>query len=154
MGVKLDVKPDTEARLLKGARLLGNLFRRGQMTPCGWNLCGSGIVCDADRELLHGEEWCRARRLFVRLALESGRTLIAGKYGLAESFTAQEFEASGVTLLVEIPELLEVQPELGPIRVGGPKGEVSLRSIPSLGGIEGLKSVVMVLRAFPGSAVA
>lgn len=134
-------KPDTKTRLLNGARLLGNLFRRKAATACGWSLCGSGVLCD------HPDEWCKARRLWVRLALESGRSLEAGEFGLAESFTVSEFEASGITLVVDVPEV-------GTIRVGGAKGAIPIRSVTEMGGAEGLKSVVMVLRAFPGSKVA
>ena len=137
----MNVKPDTKTRLLNGARLLGNLFRRGQATPCGWALCASGVLCD------HPDEWCKTRRLWVRLALEEKRTLEAGDWGLVESFTLEEFETSGVTLAVEVPEF-------GAIKVGGQKGEVPIRSLPELGGIDGLRSVIMVLRAFPGSKVA
>lgn len=139
----MSMKDDAQVRLVKGARLLGNLFRRKQMTSCGWGLCGSGILCE------HPDEWCRAKRLWVRLALELGRSLEAGDFGLAESFTLEEFEASGITLAVEVPDA-------GMIKVGGPKGEVPIRALPTVGdvGIDGLRSVIMVLRAFPGSRVA
>lgn len=139
----MTMKPDAKTRLVNGARLLGNLFRRKAATPCGWSLCGSGIQCG------HPDEWCRAKRLFIRLALESGRTLEAGEFGLAESFTLSEFEASGITLAVDVPEV-------GVIKVGGEKGGIPLRMLPEMkmDGIDGLKSVAMVLRAFPGSKVA
>jgi hypothetical protein len=131
-------KPDAKTRLLNGARLFGNLFRRGQMTACGWFL---GCQCPQ----LMGE-WCRAKLLWIRLALEEGRSLEAGEFGLVESFTASEFEASGVTLAVDVPGV-------GIVKVGGAKGTMPLKSAPMMGGIEGLKSVTNVLRAFPGSVV-
>lgn len=134
-------KPDSKTRLVNGARLLGNLFRRGQATACGWSLCGSGILCE------HTDEWCRSRRLWVRLALEEGRTLEAGEFGLAESFKLEEFETSGITLAVDVPEV-------GVVKIGGVKGQIPIRALPTVGGLESLKSVAMVLRAFPGSKVA
>ena len=114
-------------RLLKGAGVLGELWRSGIRCPVG----GGWMVCGAD----HTNQFCDAKRRWVELMEKylGGRLPFGVKghepYALLEMMTVSMFEATKLTVRVEGP------PGRKPIKVG-PKG-THWGTISDLGACEG-----------------
>jgi hypothetical protein len=98
------------ARLLRGAKVLGTLWRTGARCKGEWS-----AVCPCDPQGI----FCRAKERWVKIFGElHGEEEVArlrrdgGRFGLLLAMTVRQFEATGLTLLVEVPGGKE------PIRVG------------------------------------
>lgn len=125
-------------RLLNGAKLLGQLWRSGVRCGSGWSagcLCGSPV------------KFCRAKEQWMRLADKAGRTVdVASQWAFIEAMTIDELEATGLTLTRDLGDL-------GKVKVG-PAGDFPVREFMKIcGDQESLKSVLRVIRKFPGSRV-
>lgn len=127
--------PSPKDRLLTGAQKLGKLWNEGQRCTDGW---ASYCTCEIPKT------FCKGKELWMSLAAGEGRGLGEGPFEVVEAMLASEFEASKLTMVVEVPDL-------GKVRVG-PKGEVPWKSF--LGqDIEALRTVLSILTSFPGSKV-
>jgi hypothetical protein len=98
------------SRLLRGAKVLGELWRSGARCAAEWS-----AVCPCDPQGI----FCRAKERWVKIYGElNGEEEVAqlrrdgGRFGLLLAMTVRQFEATGLTLLVEVPGGEE------PIRVG------------------------------------
>jgi hypothetical protein len=98
------------ARLLRGAKVLGTLWRSGARCEGEWS-----AVCPCEPQGI----FCRAKERWVKIFGElHGEEEVArlrrdgGRFGLLLAMTVRQFEATGLTLLIELPGGKE------PIRVG------------------------------------
>lgn len=87
------------ARLLRGAEVLGRLWRDEGKPPCGWK-----AVCDCKSKL----EFCAAKLKWVDLAREYYQGDPWGLRGdepfyMIEAMTNSQFKATGLTALVQVP---------------------------------------------------
>jgi hypothetical protein len=98
------------SRLLRGAKVLGELWRSGARCAAEWS-----AVCPCDPQGI----FCKAKERWVKIYGElHGQEEVAwlrrdgGRFGLLLAMTVRQCEATGLTLLVEVPGGKE------PIRVG------------------------------------
>lgn len=125
------------SRLLKGASVLGKLWRENIRCPGGWS-----SKCDCPSE--SRSKFCVGKLQFVKLATEVGRMITDGPLGLVEAMTPEEREATGLTVTLEYPEL-------GKVKVG-PKGDIPWKVYKDIEETT-LRTVLSVLKTFPGSKV-
>lgn len=125
------------ARLLNGARLLGQLFRSG--VRC--NLGGWSMGCCPNPT-----KFCQAKTQWMRLAEKAGREIEMTDWGVIEAMTFSEFSATGLTMKVDLGEI-------GVVGVGS-RSEIPIADFLLIAqNPESMKSVLKVLRSFPGSKV-
>lgn len=126
-------------RLMKGALALGKLWKEQVRCDGGWS-----VECPEQKK----NKFCEAKRLWCNLLFESARPHDppdpSNKFWVVESMTRKEFEAADIVMVVEIPGI-------GTVRVGK-RGDVPFASLARMS-IEGLASVNLVLKAFPGAVV-
>jgi hypothetical protein len=126
-----------EQRLVNGARIMGTFWRAGDRCISGWAIDCHELESSRSRI-------CKAKLQWVELALTVGREILDEKYGVVLAMTNDEFEAAGLTVVLEIPER-------GTLRLG-PKGGMTARQYLDLAEHpDGLAAVMRVLGAFPGS---
>jgi hypothetical protein len=131
-------KPPLHERLLRGAVVLGKLWQAKKGGECGWHL---GCQCK------DVGDWCKAKMLWVRLAIEGERVSEeagSGPFGVIEIMMVKEFAAARLTMTLDLPDL-------GKIAVG-PKGQIPWETFASLDA-QGLGTVLSVLKSFPGAKV-
>lgn len=85
------------SRLLAGAKVLGRLHKENvRCSSMGWSVgctCGTGET-----------EFCDAKRRWMALWVDwSGLDAPAGPYAILEAMSKRQFEASGLTVTVELP---------------------------------------------------
>lgn len=127
-----------EIRLVNGAKVLGQLYRAGGRCEEGW-------ACGCSRKI---SKFCIAKGQWLALAIQASRPLPDqdGPFALIEMMTPAEFDASGLTLTVELPEI-------GTVKIG-PKGQMSMADLLTLAANpESAKGTFKVLQGFPGSRV-
>lgn len=119
------------SRLLRGAEILGDLWRSGVRCKSGW---ASGCSC---KEVGGETDFCVAKQRWVALYIEHAGFEVSGwlafnePFGVIEAMSVRQFDATGLTVLVEV---------LGtktPIRVG-PRG-TCWQTIVDLGAIDATK---------------
>lgn len=146
-----------KARLLNGARLLGKLWAQaGPKCAWGWEPCPHSPR----------PRFCEAKIQWIRLAQSAGKELHTDRT-LIESMSIEEFDASGLTIVVTIPGLQAIVCSRGAggagcetidtpdrnVRVGA-KGVTSMKEFARLAGDPaGAESVFKILDAFPGAKV-
>lgn len=135
-------KPVVE-RLLRGAAHMGRLWLSKKVVAgCGWTL---GCQCASITE------WCKAKVLWVRLAIEDERVTSEtgnGPFGIIELMSTEEIVASKLTVTFDLPDL-------GKLALG-PKGQIPWETFFALVKDKDGKSfetVLSVLRGFPGAKV-
>jgi hypothetical protein len=126
-------------RLKKGAAFLGQLWKDPtQRCIAGWTL--DSCTCEFPTK------FCKARMQWISLAIEQGRDLEEDPHGLALAMTATEWDATGLTMKVQ-------HPQIGEFKLGS-----SLDSVTGMVPVaqmmhdsEVLASTLRVMRAFPKS---
>ena len=134
------ISKDTADRLLNGAKVLGDFWRRGDRCSTKWaSSCGDAVVGKPD--------FCKAKLKWVTLALSCGSSIDhESEYAVIEAMMISEFEASGLTMLIE-------HPTHGRIKVG-PKEALSLRDLTVLADAQDqVGGTLKVLEAFPGAMI-
>lgn len=91
------MESDIKGRLLAGAKLLGELWRRGERCSLGWSM-----EC---KDPLPRNRFCRAKLQWVRMAEDvDGRIFCPGEYAVIEAMKASEFDATGLVAVVQTPK--------------------------------------------------
>lgn len=109
------------ARLTRGAEVLGVLWRSGVRCEGGWPFG----CCERETE------FCAAKKKWIALYLElgtAGRPAPDHPFGVIEAMSVRQFEATGITVRVELPGALV------PLLIG-PKGTV-WKTVSDLAAIE------------------
>lgn len=139
-------------RLLKGAQMLGNLWRRGKRCDRGWSLGEADILSTVSPLVFSGcscakpGDFCKARWLWITLALENQQEIADGPFGLAWTMTAAQWDATGLTLVVE-------SEKAGLLRIGS-KGTISAAHLRKLADDpQSAISIFSLTRAFPKARV-
>lgn len=115
--------------------MLGEIWRaKDPSCACGWGWCSCAPP----------GRWCRNKRLWRKLAEEAGRTIHESPFGVVESMTCREADASGVTVQADL---------FGKkIMVGGAAGNLSWLDLCGLSeDQEVARSTLMILGTFGGS---
>ena len=101
-------------RLKKGAEYLSKLWRENQRCPLGWSTSCSCTI---------PTPFCKAKLKWLGLAKEAGRVLIPSNdpYGIIGMMKVAEVEATGFTLVIQIPAFGKVG--------FGPKGEFDVGTL-------------------------
>ena len=90
-------------RLLRGAEVLGSLWRDGDRCASGWS---PGCECVAAGT---ATDFCEAKRRWVglyieRVGAEEARWLATGgPFGLVMAMTEEQFAATGLTFRIQVP---------------------------------------------------
>ena len=117
-------------RLLRGAEILGNLWRSGVRCSGGW---GSACSCP------QATDFCTTKDRWVALYVEYVGTKNQGPIDVLQAMSVRQFEATGLTVLVLVPGS-EI-----PIRVG--KNGTLWQTISDLGALEGTTDYGPALQA-------
>lgn len=128
-------------RLKKGAGKLGEIWKiLDQRCPAAWSL----DICTCQPV----KRFCQGRLLWLTLAVEAGRDLQEDPYGLVLAMTASEWDATGLTMVVE-------HPDMGKLLIGSSGESVTgmVDMAKMMDAPEVLASTLRVLRAFPRSKV-
>lgn len=148
----------THERLKKGAEILGKLWREG--VHCGeeW-----GVLCPEDNPMEAVDcfcepknKFCTAKKQWLMLVTEDGRPESAGPlgfreirqgpFGLIETMTGTEWDATGLTVKIDFPGV--GIHGIGPKGIMGRQDLVKLFEAP-----ETLRSIVLMMSKFPGLKV-
>ncbi len=131
---------DSTTRLLVGAKVLGDLWRRGERCTTKW-----GASCSDSGG--GKSNFCKAKLQWVTLALSCGSTIDhKSEYAVIESMMASEFDASRLTMTIK-------HPTHGQMRVG-PKAPLALGDLTVLADAqEHVRGTIKVLEAFPGATI-
>jgi len=130
----------TSERLKNGARLLGSLWRSKQRCLNGWSgLCG----CQKKTRFCQAKaQWCQLKGTMPDWEPPNS----SDPYAVVEVMSIAEFEETGMTLAIEIPNL-------GTYKVG-PKGSIKFKELMLLvTNPDNVSRVFRVIDSFPGSAV-
>jgi len=133
-------KPVVE-RLLRGAAHMGKLWlAKAVKAECGWAL---------DCRCPEPSSWCKAKALWLRLAVEDERVTsetIDGPFALVALMSAEEIVATKLTVTFDLPDL-------GKIMLG-PKGQMTWETFFGLARDgKSFETVLAVLKGFPGAKV-
>lgn len=128
-------------RLKKGATILGELWKVPEnRCPIGWSL----EECDCQPK----KKFCVNRMHWILLAIEAGRDLEEGPYGLALAMTASEWDSTGLVMKLDHPTIKDLS-------VGSSKGAFvtmvdmsKLMEEPSA-----LEGICIVMKTFENSKV-
>jgi hypothetical protein len=132
-------------RLLEGAKVLGQLWQKYKGCAKAWDV-SEVCACLADQK---PSPFCRARTRWLTLALEAGREVVDGEWGLFYSMTASEWDATGLTIKIELLDI-------GGVVAVGPAGAVTMRGLAQIaekGGKEGLRGALKIIQSFEGSKI-
>lgn len=128
-------------RLKNGARKLGEFWKKEEeRCPSGWSL----EVCSCQPM----KKFCQARVLWLTLAVEAGRDLQEEPFGLALAMMASEFDATGLGLKIEHPQIGEFLAGTKPGCVITLKDLAKLMDSPEV-----LSSALRVMKFFPRSSI-
>lgn len=128
-------------RLKNGAKKLGELWKNpAERCAAGWAF--DSCACQPEKK------FCRAKTLWLTIALEAGRELEDGPFGLVLAMTAAEWDGTGLLLKMLHPEIGEVLVGSGPRRMTMMQDLLSLMSSP-----DSLKDIMMVMKTFENSRV-
>lgn len=137
-----------KARLMKGAMILGECWRAGVRCADGWRVMaenGGALALEGFCRCPEKNRFCKARALWIELAIVDGRDVEAGDYGLAFMMKASEWDATGLTLMIKGFAGMEDF-------AIGPKGQISMGGLGKVcQAPESLQSVLALMRKFPGS---
>lgn len=137
-------------RLLKGARMLGNLWRSKLRCARGWAIEPQDLVpgfavfgpCLCPKKT----KFCEARVLWLNLALEANQFIESGEHGLADTMTAAQWDATGLTMTVE-------SEKAGTLRLGS-KATISAAHLAKLSeNPDAAISILALTRAFPKARI-
>jgi len=93
-------------RLKKGASILGELWKVPEnRCPTGWAL----EDCDCQPK----KKFCINRIHWIVLAIEAGRDLDGGPYGLALAMTASEWDSTGLLMKLNHPTIKDLAVGVG-----------------------------------------
>lgn len=133
--------PPLPERLKNGAKKLGQLWKiQEERCASGWSL--DPCTCQPTKK------FCRAKELWLTLALEAGRDLDYDPFGLALAMTAAEWDETGLLLRMSHPEIGEVLVGSGPKKMTMMQDLLSLMRTP-----DSLKDILMVMKTFENSRV-
>lgn len=133
--------PPLPERLKNGAKKLGQLWKiPEERCASGWSL--DPCTCQPTKK------FCRAKELWLTLALEAGRDLDYDPFGLALAMTAAEWDETGLLLRMSHPEIGEVLVGSGPKKMTMMQDLLSLMRTP-----DSLKDILMVMKTFENSRV-
>jgi hypothetical protein len=141
--VSIDEIPIAE-RVLNGAKLLGQLWRAGERCASGWSL-GKEAGCSCGEA---GTKFCKARELWVSLAVIDGRDPLEGEFALALMMKASEWDATGLVMTAE-------PSQIGLVTIGPkPASEVTMLELASLArSPDSAGGILKLMRKFPGSVM-
>jgi len=129
------------ARLLTGARILGDLWRKNLRCASTWSSNCECFTTDPT-------QFCRAKNLWFTLALQAGRGAMTeiGPHQLVELMTVPEATAAAVTATITMPG--------GKTIKVGPMGQMGWLDFAMLSEDMGAaQSVLLVLEKFEGAIV-
>src|ERR1043166_5982001 len=119
-----------EERLRKGAAILGECWRAGDRCALGWGIKMGPIAEDEDSDKAV-ERWacqcetktkvCKMKGHWIKLALHDLRLPDEGPFGIPLAMTAAEWDLTGLTMKVEIPDV-------GPLTIG-PKAMTTMTGL-------------------------
>jgi hypothetical protein len=135
-------------RLKRGAAMLGELWRKGIRCSEEWS-----VLCpDADPTLIAEcfcetkTTFCHAKIQWLKLAMDSGREIVDGEFGLILAMNGSEWDASGLTVKFDIPGV--GIHGIGPAGVMGRQDILKLCEAPDT-----LGSILNMMKSFPGMKV-
>jgi hypothetical protein len=128
-------------RLKNGAKKLGEIWKNpADRCATGWSL--DTCTCQPEKR------FCRVRQLWVTLAIEAGRDLDDGPFGLALAMTAEEWDETQAVMKVTHPEIGEILVGTGQGKMTRMQDLLSMMSAPEV-----LKDTLKVMKTFPNSRV-
>lgn len=128
-------------RLLKGAEILGNLWRKSEeRCSAGWSL--DPCTCEPKKK------FCMARLQWLTLSIEAERELHEGSDGLARSMTSEEWDKTKLSFKMDKDGVGEFKVGTAPECVMSMTDLTKLSSAPQV-----LDSIIKVMRIFPRSLV-
>lgn len=152
--------PDTTSlkslseRLLAGAKILGNLWRRGIRCKNGWDVSSTDLVTAAGITIFPcgctpRTEFCKARIQWLSLSFMACREdvpIVEGLCGLFYSMSAKEWDATGLTATVE-------SEKAGTLRIGS-RGTISTAHLTKLSqDPASAVSIFSLTKAFPKARI-
>jgi hypothetical protein len=127
-----------EERLMKGARIIGELWRLKERCPKGF----APEECACEKKT----RFCKAKAQWLGLAFADARESVEGEYDLALMMKGLEWDATGLTLKWDLEGV-------GLIHVGS-KGNLKMADLLALmENPESARSVLGLMKSFPGSQV-
>lgn len=142
----------SKARLLKGSRVLGQFWLAGDRCQEGWSVHGikppEGVEVPKAPECVCEKKsrFCKAKVQWINLAIEEGRGLLDDPYGIPLMMMASDWDATGLTLKIDLPEI-------GMVGIG-PNGITSMTELAKISQApESLHSMMNIWKMFPGSRV-
>jgi hypothetical protein len=135
-------------RLKKGAAILGRLWKDNVRCPEAWSVIlegndpGKPLDCFCEEKT----KFCKGKKQWLDLVGKEKRPVYQGEYGLIETLTGKEFEASGLTVKIDF-EGVGIQ-GIGPGGVMGLSDMVKLCAAPDT-----LGSILGLMKSFPGMKV-
>lgn len=139
-------------RLLAGARMLGNLWRRGKRCLRAWAISDADLLATVTPLVFGGcpcdprTDFCKARWLWITLAVQAEQELADGDHGLALSMTSAQWDATGLTITFPVADDVQV--------AVGPKGSMSMKHFRELSkDPAAAQSIFSLLKVFPKARV-
>lgn len=139
-------------RLLAGARMLGNLWRRGKRCARAWAISDVDILATVTPPVFAGcsceprTDFCKARWLWITLAVQAEQELADGEHGLALSMSSAQWDATGLTITLPVADDVNV--------AVGPKGSMSMKHFRELAkDPKAAQSIFSLLKVFPKARV-
>jgi hypothetical protein len=143
-------------RLFEGAKIVGDLWRKGERClTAGWAVKGfeGAESCedqfDADELCKCGVKatrFCKAKVQWMVLAMAEPRDIVTGEFGFALTMKRSEWDASGLTLTWNVPEI-------GALKIGV-KGALTMKELQGLMDEPlAARATLQLIRAFPGAKV-
>jgi hypothetical protein len=129
-------------RLLAGAKVLGTLWKKKVRCKEGWRIVWEDGHPDCP--CVPQGNFCKAKLQWVMLAIEAGRDLSEGPFGLIETMTVSEVDALGIPVGAAIEGV-------GPFRIGI-GGNAEAKYLAELAkDPESANHIFALMKAFPGS---
>jgi hypothetical protein len=137
----MNTEAPIKVRLVTGAALLGQLWRSGVRCASGWS-----DVCECQprtKFCLSKVQWCKLKASTME-AWGFGQTV--EQFGVVQAMDVGEFEATGLTIAVEINGL-------GTHKVG-PRGSIGIRDLAKLvNDPAGAAKMFRIVGQIPGAVV-